>query len=147
MWEPVCVRGPSQFHPCGEKKKFRKKKKKKLENQRAFWEMEPHGNPNGHTFELAPGLVLTSAFDSGNCARAELAAAGSGARAASDHIRVWTTPDAAGTPHETAFRSWFHFRVTADPGYGLLGWVFFLIYHSCLHVHKCVLAVVEWQIV
>lgn len=61
-----------------------------------------------HQFGVG-GLVFDASFDSGNCARAEQTGA--------DEFAVWTAPDCVGSPHETKFRSWFHFAVGgAAPG-------------------------------
>ena len=46
------------------------------------------------------GLIFDSNFDSGNCASVEQLDH-------PDRFAVWTSPDAAGTPHETGLRTWF----------------------------------------
>lgn len=49
-----------------------------------------------------------SAFDSGNCSRAELGAS-------LQELHVWTSPDCEGSRFEAQSRTWFHFAVRGVP--------------------------------
>ena len=58
--------------------------------------------PHFSTVQFGP-ITFDASFDSGNGAKVE--------QTGTDEFSVWTTPDAAGTPHEKQFRVWFHFAV------------------------------------
>lgn len=53
-------------------------------------------------------LVFFSDFDSGNLANLEVARTSLG----NEEIRLWTAPDCAGTPFETALTTWFYFGIS-----------------------------------
>ena len=53
------------------------------------------------------GLIFDACFDSGNAARVE--------QRGESEFALWTRADCEGTPHQTGFRTWFHFSVRGAP--------------------------------